>query len=89
MAGFSFGVDDFQDMKDVERAVIAVLLRFQVNPIVMMFALLRCARVLLRKGDADAQKMLLPVVKDYLDGKMNAQGAPSLLWTPDAPGGMN
>lgn len=84
----NFGPEDFVLMKRVERAVIDLLLQIEgVNPIIMMFALIRCSRVLLRKGDADAQKMLTPVVVDYLKGKMNATGAPQLLWTPDNPGG--
>ena len=31
----------------------------------------------------------LSQIKDYLDGKMNAAGSPSLLWTPDNPKGFD
>ena len=85
MERYGFGVLDFGEMKEIERAMLAVLIPMvqNKNPILAMFALIRCARVMLRKGAPEAQKVLLPVLFAYLEGKNAAPGAPSILWSPD------
>ncbi len=70
------------EMKRFERAIIDVALSQGVHPIVGLYALVRCARVLLRKGDADAQRELLPVLHAYLSGRAKPPGEHSFLWTP-------
>lgn len=76
--------EDFARMKLVERAIIdAVLPLIQgINPLLAFYAMIRCARVMLRKGEPDAQKALLPTVFAYLEGKTRPPGAESLLWLP-------
>lgn len=76
--------EDYAEMKVIERAVIATLLPLiqNRNPLLALFALIRCARVLLRKGDTDAQKALLPVVEAYLRGRVKPPGEQSMLWLP-------
>lgn len=81
-----FSQADFAEMKKVERAVIAVLKPFNehVHPALMMFAMIRCARVFLRKGDRAAQQELLPTIVAYMEGKTQPPGSHSLIWTPDS-----
>lgn len=76
--------DDYRKMKEVEKVIIDAVLPLvqNINPLLALYAMIRCARVMLRKGDTNAQRMVLPVIHAYLDGKMSAPGAPSLLWMP-------
>lgn len=76
--------DDYAKMKLIERTIIDAILPLvqNINPLLALFALIRCARVMLRKGDDEAQAAMLPIIKAYLDGKVQQPGAPSLLWTP-------
>lgn len=76
--------DDFARMKLIERAIIDTILPLvqNINPLLALFALIRCARVMLRKGDSDAQKALLPVLAAYLAGKTAPPGEQSILWLP-------
>lgn len=75
--------DDFAQMKVVERAIIAAVLPLvqNINPLLAFYAMIRCARVMLRKGEPAAQKALLPTVFAYLEGK-RPPGSPSMLWMP-------
>jgi hypothetical protein len=77
--------DDFKAMKEIERELIDLLIpRVQhVSPLLALYALIRCARVMLRKGDEDAQRAILPVIKAYLDGQVSFASGSRLLWTPD------
>lgn len=77
--------DDFRQMKIVERAIIDAVLPLvqSIHPLLAFYAMIRCARVMLRKGEPDAQKELLPTVFAYLEGKAKPPGAPaSALWLP-------
>lgn len=79
-----WNAEDYAKMKLIERAIIDTILPLvqNINPLLALFALVRCARVMLRKGDADAQKALLPVVQAYLAGKTAPPGEQSILWLP-------
>ncbi len=83
-----FNPADFAEMKKVERALIATLKPFKdhVHPALLMFTLIRCARVFLRQGERAAQKELLPTIIAYLEGKTQPPGSHSLIWTPDDGG---
>ena len=63
--------EDFVKMKAIERELIEWLLPRvqQVNPLLALYVLIRCARVLLRKGEPEAQRAILPVIEAYLEGK--------------------
>lgn len=76
--------EDFAKMKLIERAIIDTLLPLvqNINPLLAFYALIRCARVMLRKGDAPAQRAILPVVFAYLEGRTRPPGDAPLLWTP-------
>jgi hypothetical protein len=75
--------EDFVKMKEIERELIDWLLpRVQrVSPLMALFVLIRCARVMLRKGDEDAQRAVLPTIHAYLDGHTSPPGSGSTLWT--------
>lgn len=75
------------EMKRFERAVIDIALSQGVNPLVGLYALIRCARVLLRKGDRESQQLILPTVIAYLQGKAAPPGEHPFLWMP--PGSEN
>ena len=83
MALEKWSEEDFAKMKVVERAVIATLLPLvqNIDPLLALYALIRCARVMLRKGDEDAQRKILPVICSYLEGRIRPPGE-SMLWTP-------
>jgi hypothetical protein len=81
----TFRDEDFRQMKQIERAIVAAILPFSANtdPILGLLALLRCARVLLRKAPAKAAAQLLPVCIAYLRGEIKQPGRQSeLLWMP-------
>jgi len=82
---------DFQQMKLVERAIIdAVLPLIQgINPLLAFYAMIRCARVMLRKGEPAAQQALLPTVIAYLKGDVRPPHEAPLLWTPPGPDRVN
>jgi hypothetical protein len=84
MSREKWDADDMAQMKKIERAIIDVVLPLiqGVDPLLALYAMIRCARVMLRKGDTHAQRAVLPVIHAYLDGKTTAPGAGSLLWMP-------
>lgn len=67
----SFRHEDEQQMKRIQREVVDVLLKYQGNTeaALPMFALVRCARVLLRKYPKHTQDALRKVLIDYLCGR--------------------
>jgi hypothetical protein len=78
---------DPQALKTAEHLVVQALLPFRdrlpADDVVV--ALLRCARVLLRKLPTDQQKALLPACRAYFEGKTQQpldQDHP-LIWTPN------
>jgi hypothetical protein len=75
---------DFAKMKVIERAIIdAVLPLIQdINPLLACYAMIRCARVMLRKGEPAAQKAILPSVIAYIQGNMQPPNESPLLWVP-------
>lgn len=85
--------EDVARMTLIERAIIDAIqpLVEHVNPVLALWALIRCARVILRKGDGDAQRLLLPVIDAYMRGvpipsrKVSAPGRPSMLWQSPGP----
>jgi len=81
-----FRQEDADAMKEVERALVQLLLPFRARmpPAVVALALVRCARVVLRLADREDQDALLPVLVHYLQGRINPPGAGSILLT-DTP----
>lgn len=75
---------DFAAMKTVERAIIDAVLPLvqNINPLLAFYAMLRCARVMLRKGEPDAQRAILPTAIAYLQGKTQPPNESPLLWLP-------
>lgn len=82
-----FRQSDADAMKEVERAIVQTVLPFRerMPPELVTLALARCCRTVLRLTNPNDQKELLPVVIAFLEGKVNAPGTESLLWTPDQP----
>lgn len=71
----SFRTDDVEQMKRVENEVARTLAPFRGNTeaALAVFALVRCARLLLRLYPAKTQKELIPVLVDYLQGNGSAE----------------
>lgn len=76
--------EDFAKMKQVERAIIDAVLPLvqNINPLLAFYTMIRCARVMLRKGEPAAQKAILPTVIAYLEGRTRPPGDATLLWLP-------
>ncbi len=68
------------EMRKVQNAVVQTLLPFRerTEPAIVVFALIRCARVLLRLYSRKTQGEILPAIVAYLEGKTTAPGASSL-----------
>jgi hypothetical protein len=73
MALLNFDGQEFAQMKRVETAVIQTLLPFRddgkTEAALVVFALLRCARVMLRLYPEQTQRELLQALVPYLEGK--------------------
>jgi hypothetical protein len=74
-------------MKTAERQVIDLMrghIERGVPPLLLLFALLRVSRALLRLGTSKAErKQLAPVVSAYIRGDTREPGDASILWVPD------
>lgn len=70
----SFKDEDALAMKTVERAVVKTIMpyRERIEAALVIFALMRCARVLLRLYPPNTQKWILPLVIAFLEGKSEA-----------------
>ena len=77
----SFTNADAEQMKTIERALVATLLPFKGNTeaALVVFALVRCARVMLRLYPEQTKKALLPIMTAYLEGKNQPPGEESNL----------
>lgn len=88
MAEIKFDDATFTAMKDVEKVVVRALLplRENIEAGLIILALIRCARVLLRLYPKKVQGELLPVLIAYLRGdtKQPSGDPASLLWTPQS-----
>lgn len=77
-----FDQNDFNRMLAIERALVQTLLPFRDGKTesgLAAFALVRCARVLLRRYPPETQKQLLGVITAFLEGKTSPPGEPSEL----------
>lgn len=79
---------DEEQMNAVGKAIVAACVPFLqngTNPMLVLLALIRCARVVLRKTSREDQKEILPVLNAYLEGRTQPPGS-GMLWTPaDGP----
>lgn len=68
----NFGAAEVDGMKAIEKAIIAALLPFRSRMPngLAVFALVRCARVMLRLSPPAAQAQMLDAIVPYLEGKM-------------------
>lgn len=85
----AFELKDFDHMQTVERAVFASLTPFRngrTEAALIVIALLRVARLLLRLYPEETQRTLLPLYIAFLKGDEDMPGAPKGLhpafWTP-------
>lgn len=81
----TFGDAEFEQMKRVEGAVIKALMPFRENTPngLVLFALIRVARVMLRLSPKKTQKDMLDACVPFLEGKTRPRGEESsILWTP-------
>lgn len=78
----SFKTEDFERMKEIERALVQTLLPYRndgrTEAMLVVFALIRSARVLLRLYPAKTQKQLRPVITAFLEGKTSAPAADAM-----------
>lgn len=63
--------EDMEQIQRVEAEVLRALAPFRENtdPALALFALIRCARMLLRSCPPDSHRQLLPVIRAFLEGK--------------------
>lgn len=91
MVMINFDDETFRAMSEVQAEVVKALMPFRARTesALVVFALIRCARVMMRLYPEKFQKELLAAVVPYLEGKDQPRqtGDHSLLWTP--PGSMN
>jgi len=75
---------DFDQMKAIERELVAVLLPFRENtdPLLGVIALARVLRTMLRLGPDEAQQKLLPVLVAFIQGKTAPPGS-GRIWMPE------
>lgn len=80
-----FRQSDADAMKEVERALIKVLIPFRekMPPELVTLALVRCCRTVLRLANPNDQKELLPLLIAFMEGRVNPPNADSILWTPE------
>ena len=67
----SFGQAELDRMKRIEQELVAVLLKYRddTEAALPAFALVRCARTMLRLYPKPTQQKLTRVVVDFLEGK--------------------
>lgn len=86
----AFKLEDFNEMKKVEQAVFGSLTPYRngrTEGALVVIALLRVARMILRLYPEDTQRTLLPLLIAFLRGDEEMPGAPSKMlhpafWTP-------
>lgn len=86
MAEIRFDDATFDAMKEVEAVLTKAVMPFRekIEAALIVFALVRMARVLVRVYPATVQKQLTPILIAYLQGstKQPAGDPAALLWTP-------
>jgi hypothetical protein len=87
MALEEFRTADQEKMGEAQAVIVRALLpmlEVGVHPLILVFALVRATRVILRKTSKDEQAQVVPVLFAYLSGRTSppATGG-SALWTPD------
>lgn len=77
---------DAEQMKKIEQAIVTALVPFKANtdPLYAVLAMTRCLRVMLRAAPRKAARELLPVLEDYLRGRITPRHE-GLLWLPGEP----
>lgn len=91
MALLEFNNADAEQMKKVQAIVTSALMPFrhQVEAALVIFALVRCARILLNLYPEHVQRQLLGVLCDFLENRETPPGeaAQSPLWLPEPSSG--
>lgn len=84
MGVLNFTDEDFRAMRAVQSVLIAALLPFRAKTeaALVVFALVRCARVMLRLYPEKTQRELLTAIVPYLQGQASGPRE-SILWTPE------
>ncbi len=83
----NFGDEDVARMKEIEKAVVSAMVPFMANtsPLLGLYVLIRCARVMLRKMPGTVRTQLFPVIFAFLEGRTEQpaeDAAHRLLWVP-------
>jgi len=80
---------DVEKMHEAQHLIVNTVMPLVdrgVHPLLIVFAMARCMRVLLRKMSVDDQKAVRPAIFHFIAGATeapaNARGG-SALWTPD------
>lgn len=73
MAGFptEWRQEDEDLMKAVQKDLVDVLLKYtaRAHPLLIIYAMMRCIRTLLRKTTRAEQRQIVPVLTAFLEGK--------------------
>lgn len=83
----SFRQADLDQMKRIEKELVAVLVKYRDNTegSLPAFALVRCARTLLRLYPKPTEKVLTRVVVDFLEGRPAPRDDPHARLLLDVP----
>lgn len=84
-----FREEDAAQMRRVGKAVVDVLVPFLqggTHPLLVVIALTRCLRVMLRKASKADQEEIRATLFAYIEGRTQAPGE-SMLWTPGSDDG--
>lgn len=82
-----FKQTDIEKMGEAQRVVtraLLPLLESGVHPLILVFALTRALRVILRKAPANDQAEVRPILFAYIEGRTQQPAGGSALWTPDS-----
>lgn len=89
MAFETFKQDDVAKMREAQATIVKAVMPMVergVHPLLVVFAMARCLRVLLRKTTVEEQKQIRPALYAFIAGATEAPTPrANPLWTPDQP----
>lgn len=85
MALETFRQEDADQMKAIERVLVQAVLPYResTNPLLVVIALIRMARTVLRLAEKQDQKAIMPVLIGFLQGRVSPPQESSIILPPE------